>query len=283
MSVHAGTFSNLSCVANVLDNGPVADHRRRARHLPALLNGLYRWLAPQVAMRRVSLVLVAAIIVVDLTLPWLRWGFVAQALIDEPCHQATGLICLGAITRFRGRPPSPGFGWAMIICSNAIDLDHLPRQFGYSMLTAGTPRPYTHALWLVVLLVLAALVVCHRSRLTGAAAIVLGAAFGVSDHFLRDIATAQISLWWPVTSAPVQVPYGWYAGAIVVIAIAPVRAPRRSGRPGDGVGGGPVGVGDPQRGELRGRLLLQGRVVMRGRRGDDLLDLAGGGRGNGRG
>jgi hypothetical protein len=192
-----------------------------------LLNGLYRWLALQAAKRWVSLVLIAGIVAVDLSLPWQRWSFTVRALLDEPCHQATGLICLGAITRFRGRPPSPRFGWAMLICSNAIDLDHLPQQFGSSILTAGTPRPYTHALWVVAVLALAALVLFCRSRLTekpaGAAVILFGAACGMSAHFLRDVGTAQISLWWPVSSTPVQVSYWWYLGTIAGIAVIPIR------------------------------------------------------------
>ena len=116
----------------------------------------------------------------------------------------------------------------MLICSNAIDLDHLPQQFGSSVLTAGTPRPYTHALWVVVVLALAALAARALSRRAGSRRsrvtmlVLFGSACGVSDHFLRDIATAQMSLWWPISNAPVQVPYWWYVAAIVVIALIPV-------------------------------------------------------------
>jgi membrane-bound metal-dependent hydrolase YbcI (DUF457 family) len=205
------------------------------RRLLMLLNGLYRWLALQAARRRVSLALIVGIVAVDLSLPWQGWSFLVRALLDEPCHQATGLICLGAITRFRGSPPSPRFGWAMLICSNAIDLDHLPQQFGSSVLTAGTPRPYTHALWVVLLLALAALAAHYWSQRAckpaSAAVILFGAACGVSDHFLRDIATAQMSLWWPVTSAPVQVSYWWYIAAIVVIAVIPIGGRRAIAAP----------------------------------------------------
>jgi hypothetical protein len=101
----------------------------------------------------------------------------------------------------------------MLVCSNAIDLDHLPLEFGSSELTAGTPRPYTHALWLVVLLGLAALSARAWSRRAGTQAsattafVLFGAGCGVSDHFLRDIATRQMSLWWPITNVPVGVPY----------------------------------------------------------------------------
>jgi hypothetical protein len=126
------------------------------RRLSSLLIALYGWLASCAARRWVSVILIACILSVDVVLAWQGWGFTVRALLDEPCHQATGLICLGAITRFRGRPPDPRFGWAMLICSNLIDLDHLPLEFGSSALTAGTPRPYTHALWVVVVLGLAA-------------------------------------------------------------------------------------------------------------------------------
>jgi inner membrane protein len=204
-----------------------------ARQRPSSLTALYGWLASHVARRWVSIILIACILLVDLALPWQGWSFMVRALLDEPCHQATGLICLGALTRFRGRPPDPRFGWAMLICSNAIDLDHLPLEFGSSVLTAGTPRPYTHALWVMVVLALAALAARTWSRHAGTrrskstVLVLLGAACGVSDHFLRDIATAQMSLWWPITNAPVQVSYWWYVAAIVVIALTPVTRQQR--------------------------------------------------------
>jgi hypothetical protein len=195
------------------------------------LHGLYGWLASHAARRFVSLILIAGIVTIDLGLPWQGWSFTVRALLDEPCHQATGLICLGAITRFRGRPPDPRFGWAMLIWSNAIDLDHLPLEFGSSALTAGAPRPYTHALWLVAVLALAALAAYRWSRRASTSVSVtttlalLGAACGVSDHFLRDIATAQMSLWWPLTSDAVEVSYWWYVAVIVVLALIPLPGP----------------------------------------------------------
>jgi hypothetical protein len=203
------------------------------RRLPWLLSALYRSLASLAARRWVSLLLIALILSVDVALPWQGWSFAVRALLDEPCHQATGLICLGAITRFLGRPPDPRFGWAMLICSNAIDLDHVPLALGSSVLTAGTPRPYTHALWVVVVLGFSALVTrawFQRSGIGASAAatlVLFGAACGVSDHFLRDIATAQMSLWWPVTNASVEISYWWYVVAIVAIALLPLSATRR--------------------------------------------------------
>lgn len=207
-----------------------------ARGLPSPRRGLYGTLPSLAARRWVSLILSVGIVVMDRSLPWQGWSFAVRALLDEPCHVATGLICLGAITRLRGRALGPRFGWTMLISSAAIDLDHVPLALGSPVLTAGTPRPYTHALWVVAALALSAFAVRWRSRRTGmalsatTAIILLGAACGVSAHFLRDIATAAMSLWWPVTSAAVQVHYRWYAVAIVVIALIPVTWPSRQSR-----------------------------------------------------
>jgi len=198
--------------------------------LAARHDGLLNCLTSLASLRAVSLGLVAAVAVTDLTIPWHGWGFVPRALVDEPCHLATALVVLGAITRVRGFLPTPWFAWTMLSSSVLIDADHLPLEFGSSLLTAGTPRPYTHALWVVALLTTVAVTASRwdrraRTPVSGAVmGILAGAAWGVSAHFLRDIATAPMSLWWPVSDVAVQVPYGWYIGALVVIvAIPPVR------------------------------------------------------------
>jgi inner membrane protein len=203
----------------------------RARLLPPRhQDGLLRWLARLVSRRAVSLALVLAIVIVDLTIPWHGLSFVPRALIDEPCAVATALVVLGAITRFRGAPPEPKFGWSMLAWSVLIDIDHLPAEFGSRVLTEGTPRPYTHALWVVVVLIVATLVARYwsrRAKTSASAATVLilaGTAWGISVHFLRDVATAPMSLWWPVTKAAVQVPYWTYIlELLIIVAIPPVR------------------------------------------------------------
>lgn len=194
-------------------------------------DGVLSWLARLVAQRTVSVALVIAIVITDLSTAWHGFGFVTRALVDEPCHLATALVVLGAITRVRGTPPKPTFGWTMLACSVLIDLDHLPEEFGSSILTAGTPRPYTHALWVVLVLMTGTVVArrwSQRAMTPGAATTALildGAAWGVSAHFLRDVATAPISLWWPITKAAVQVPYWCYVLALlVIIAIPPARS-----------------------------------------------------------
>lgn len=202
-------------------------------------DGLLRSLARLASKRGVSLGLIAAIVVVDLAIPWAGWSymprwqglsFVPRALVDEPCAVATALIVLGAITRFRGAPPDPKFGWSLLAWSVLIDIDHLPLEFGTSVLTAGTPRPYLHALWVLVLLILAILVTRYWSQyakspaLAATTQILAGTACGIAAHFLRDVATAPISLWWPVTKAAVQQPYWWYLlELLVIVALPPIR------------------------------------------------------------
>jgi hypothetical protein len=152
-------------------------------------------------------------------------------MVDEPCHAATALVVLGALTRFRGTPPDPKFGWSMLACSVLIDADHLPLEFGSSVATGGIPRPYFHALWVVVALVGATVVARYWSQRAKTPAssttvyMLAGVAWGVSAHFLRDVATAPISLWWPVTKAALEVLYRWYVLALlVIIAIPPSRS-----------------------------------------------------------
>jgi membrane-bound metal-dependent hydrolase YbcI (DUF457 family) len=178
-----------------------------------------------------SLALVAAIVLSDTVLLRQSLGFVARAVLDEPCHLATAVVALGTITRWRGRPPSRPFIWAMLFASVAIDVDHLPAELMRANLLYGhLPRPYTHALWLLAVLVVIAVLayrwsrVPGRARATMVASVFAGLAWGVAAHFLRDLATAPISLLWPVTGTWLQVPYGWYLGALVALAVLPWRA-----------------------------------------------------------
>ena len=53
------------------------------------------------------------------------------------------------------------------------------------------------------------------------AGIAAGAAWGVAAHFLRDVATAPIALWWPVSGAGMHIPGYWYLAALLVLATLP--------------------------------------------------------------
>ncbi len=198
------------------------------------LNEAAPWLARLASNRWFSLALVAVIAGIDRALVGRPFGFLLRALLDEPCHLLTAVILLGAITRWLGRPPSRPFTWALLAASVPIDVDHLPAEFGFGQQTYGSlPRPYTHALWLLVLVILVAVLVAGRSRAGGrpraalAAAILAGAAWGLAAHFLRDLATAPIALLWPLSSAWLQLPYGFYLAALLLMVALPLRRPAR--------------------------------------------------------
>ena len=209
---------------------------QRTAYLPQPIRneGLLRWIALLAAKRPVAILLAAYAFGIDWLIAWHGMTFTLRGMTDEPAHVATALVVLGAITRFRGSPPEPKFVSAMLACSVLIDLDHLPAEFGTTALTNGTPRPYTHALWTVIVLALAwalaryLMVRTGRPRPATAELILAGTAWGVAAHFLRDIATSPISFWWPVTDAAVQVPYWWYIAALLVIIALPPLGRKKS-------------------------------------------------------
>jgi inner membrane protein len=203
-------------------------------HEPVSDGRLFRPVAATAARRWTGVLLASYAFATDGVTGWHAMNFGMRALLDEPAHLATALVILGALIRVRGVPPDQRFGWTMLACSVLIDLDHLPGEFGSQMLTNGTPRPYTHALWTVLALTLAWAIArffvnrAGRRRPATVELVLAGAAWGVAAHFVRDIATAPMSLWWPVTGRAVEVPYWWYVATLAaMIAIGPIRQDSR--------------------------------------------------------
>jgi hypothetical protein len=164
---------------------------------------------------------------------WHGMNFAMRGLLDWPAHLATALVILGALVRVRGVVPDQRFGWTMLVCSVLIDVDHLPAEFGFYVLTNGTPRPYTHALWVVIVLTVSwatarfFVIRTGRPRPVLVELILAGAAWGIAAHFVRDIATAPMSFWWPLTDIAVEVPYWWYVVTLAaMLGIGPVRRHR---------------------------------------------------------
>ena len=195
---------------------------------------LFHWVAVTAAKRWVGVLLALYAFATDGLTGWHGMNFAMRGLLDEPAHLATALIILGALVRIRGALPDQRFGWTMLACSVLIDLDHVPAEFGTGALTNGTPRPYTHALWTVIALTLAwatarfFVIRSGRPRPATVELMLAGAAWGVTAHFVRDIATAPMSFWWPVTDMPVEVPYWWYVVALsFLIALGPIRGGSR--------------------------------------------------------
>jgi MYXO-CTERM domain-containing protein len=129
--------------------------------------------------------------------------------LDESAHLLTTLLVVWALgptvaTRFLG---------AALVASVAIDLDHVPQHLGTQLLTAGTPRPYTHSL-LTVLVVLVLGVVWRRRR-----RILCGVALGLLVHFWRDLGEpgTGVSLLWPVSHRGFSLPHWSYVAVMTVV------------------------------------------------------------------
>lgn len=163
-------------------------------------------------------------------------GSLAYGLVDEPAHLATCVVALLAIVALAGARPPALFVGAALVSSVAIDLDHLPGYLGSHAMAGNLPRPYTHSLLAVAVLLGIGAAVRQRDRRQ----VALGIAFGISAHLLRDLATGPgVSLFWPFSSTPITVPYAAYAAALALAAGAvaitvwrdsvPRPAPRRLG------------------------------------------------------
>jgi membrane-bound metal-dependent hydrolase YbcI (DUF457 family) len=131
--------------------------------------------------------------------------------LDEVTHLLTALLvfwALGSRTRARFLVPA-------LIASVAIDADHIPGRLGVDWLTAGTPRPYTHSLLLIVV-VLAIAVVWRRRR-----DVLLGVAIGLGIHYWRDMGEggSGVSLLWPFSYHPFQYPHAAYVAVMVAFVL----------------------------------------------------------------
>lgn len=148
-------------------------------------------------------------------------SFIPGGPLDELAHLFTTLLVLWALgPRICERFLAPA-----LIASVAIDLDHIPQQFGAQWLTAGTPRPYTHSLLTIAVVLLIAVLWRRRRDLT------LGIAVGLAIHFCRDMAEggSGVSLLWPISDHSFQYPHGVYVAVMALfVLIAAARCARAS-------------------------------------------------------
>lgn len=131
--------------------------------------------------------------------------------LDELAHLLTTLLFFWAVgPRVRDRFLVPA-----LVASVAIDLDHIPGALGVDWLTAGTPRPYTHSLLTIAVVVASALVMPRRRDL------LLGIAIGLAIHFWRDMGEGEsgVSLVWPISDHSFQYPHGIYVAMMAVFAL----------------------------------------------------------------
>jgi membrane-bound metal-dependent hydrolase YbcI (DUF457 family) len=114
-----------------------------------------------------------------------------------------------------GRTACRRFLIPALIASVAIDLDHVPGQLGAHWLTAGTPRPYTHSL-LTIVVVLGVALVGRRRR-----DVALGIALGLAIHFFRDLSEpgSGVALLWPWSDHSFSLPHGSYVASMALVVL----------------------------------------------------------------
>lgn len=145
--------------------------------------------------------------------------------LDETGHFLTTLLFFWAL----GPRACRRFLAPALLASVVIDIDHLPAQFGSQWLTAGTPRPYTHSLLTIAIVLGIALLWRGRRDLW------LGVAIGLAIHFWRDIGegSAGLSLLWPFSSHSFQYPHGLYVGVMAAVVLIAATRCRGHLRPSD--------------------------------------------------
>jgi hypothetical protein len=150
--------------------------------------------------------------------------------LDETAHFLTVVLALWALGWSVRKP----FWIGAVTASVLIDVDHIPDRLGAHWLTAGTPRPYTHSLIVMVgVLVIAAAWRRGRSAL-------LGVLFGLTLHFWRDLSEpgTGVPLLWPFSDHGFGSSHALYLILVGLMAVAAtLRTPevsrfrrRRSGR-----------------------------------------------------
>lgn len=131
----------------------------------------------------------------------------ASAAWDEPAHALTAFVLLGVF----GLPYLKKFWVAVLSGSVLFDVDHLPAELGFRVLTRGTDRPYSHSLTTVILMLLLASVLARPAK---GQALALAVAFVA--HLFRDLAEgASVPLLWPLTSHGFRLDYRVYAAVLI--------------------------------------------------------------------
>jgi inner membrane protein len=137
--------------------------------------------------------------------------------MDEPAHLFTTVIVVMFVRAVAKRQLSTAWTMGALIAGNLIDADHLPQVLGSYVITAGTPRPYSHSLVTVACLLVASGIT--KGPVSSFSA---GAAVGVGGHLFRDLATGLVPLAWPASFRGFGIPYWTYASTLVVLALTPL-------------------------------------------------------------
>jgi inner membrane protein len=137
--------------------------------------------------------------------------FLLFGAVDWIGHLATGVVIIALLR------PSRRMALGILAGSILIDLDHLPHELGSDILMGNAPRPYTHSLLtLVVVLAVAALA---RSE------VLLGAAIGLAGHLWRDLGGSDVVLFWPLSRGTESVPLWLYFAVLAITAATAAARP----------------------------------------------------------
>lgn len=134
--------------------------------------------------------------------------------LDESAHLLTTLLVVWAL----GESVAKRVLGPALVASVAIDIDHVPQHLGTQFLTMGTPRPYTHSL--LTILVVLAMAGRSRRRRQG----LLGVALGLGIHFGRDLGEpgSGVALLWPFSYRSFSLPHWSYVAVMVAVVAAVV-------------------------------------------------------------
>jgi putative flavoprotein involved in K+ transport len=170
--------------------------------------------APLVARAVAPVLAVLCIVSLDGLATARSWPIPVIGLLDEPAHLLTAWLVLNAVGTAHLRP----WRW-VLLGAVAIDIDHIPLYLWGGPVPVDGGRPVTHSL-ITVLVLLAVGGGTRRAR-----AVLVGLAFGVLTHLVRDVATGPgVPALWPVRQESVLLPYRVYLLLLVgLAAIAVVR------------------------------------------------------------
>ena len=167
-------------------------------------------------LRRFLLLTPTSLAIAAVGLALVDWGswmagdsFFPGGPLDEFAHLLTTVLVLWAL----GRSACRRFLVPAAIASVAIDLDHVPGRLGAQFLAEGTPRPYTHSLLTIAVMLVAALLLRRRRD------VFLAMALGLAIHFFRDLSEPRsgVALLWPWSERSFSFPHGLYVGAMAAV------------------------------------------------------------------
>jgi membrane-bound metal-dependent hydrolase YbcI (DUF457 family) len=142
---------------------------------------------------------------IDLILRRLKPDLLLAGALDETAHLATTLLVCGQADQ--RHPPIVAAG--VSVGSVLIDIDHIPLVLLNHPLESAEDRPVTHSM--LTLLMTAFLARSTEPRIRLALNSLL---MGTLCHFIRDLATGGIPMFWPASRTLIKVPYVAYVGLI---------------------------------------------------------------------